>query len=733
MAGRARSAEELRTKRIVLNVVGAVVLVIVNGLAGLTGELSLQIAVGVLSALVAVVGGVLQIREIRAERSERLEVAVPRGVKRVRELDREEAGVAPEAPEALAAVHRSTGDDYLTRDVDERLDSELKSALRAEEVRLIVLAGPSKAGKSRTLFEAMRRQLADSEWIAPADADALDELMKPGGMPRLTGSTAVLWLDDLELYVRVGLRGMSPTVLERLSDDDRHWVVLATAGGKGIPQAGDVSKFSVPMEDLLRHAIEVRLPAKLSAAERERLRKYAPDAAERISEDGIGEYMVTGEELIRKLDSGSHHHGDPPCPQGQAVANTAIDWQRSGIVDSIPRSVLREAYPSYLPDHADPSDAGFEEGLAWARKPLYSTVALISGREEFNPYDLIVDSVPESRAIEEPAWRCFLEAANPEQAFELGTFAFWRSKGDAEIDWEPLAEQAGRKALDIEDPGQRGYAYSNLGVLLAERRDLRGAIDAYNQAFELGVVEAKVNLGHLLLERGKKREAREAFELADEHGSPAGAFRLGSLMLDVGDDLADAEVVLHRAEERGHPGAALRLADAYRERKELDKAEAAYRRADEMGDKSGAEGLAIFLELYRGKVREALDVWKRADERGSGMGAYKVGEHLLDVKRDPDAARAAFRRGAEREDEDAANNLGVIYFKEGDLEEAEKWFALAADLGLASGAYNLGAVYSKREELEKAVAAFRRAGQLGHPKGAATARAVERGEAYVKE
>lgn len=732
MARRPRSAEELRTKRIALNVLGAVMVAIVNGLAGLMGDPALQIAVAALSVLGIVVGGVLQLREIRAKRSERLEEMVPGGVKRVRKLDREEAGVAPEAPEALAALHRSTGDEYLTRDVDERLDSELASALRDEEARLIVLAGPSKAGKSRTLFEAMRRQLSDAEWVAPADVDALDELMKPGGMPRLTGSTAVLWLDDLELYVRVGLHGLGPGVLKRLSEDDRRWIVLATAGGKGIPQAGDVSKFSIPMEDLLRHATEIRLPGKLSAAERERLRDYAPDAAERIAKDGIGEYMIAGKELIRKLDEGSHHHGDPPCPQGQAVANTAIDWQRAGIVDPIPRSVLREAYPNYLPDHADPSDTGFEEGLAWARKPLYSSVALVSGREELQPYDLVVTSVPETREIDQTAWLCFLEAADPEQAFDLGTLAFWRSQGETEIDWEALSEQAGRKALEAEDPSLRGHAFSNLGVLLAQRGDLRGAVEAYNQAFELGVVDSQVNLGHLLLERGKKREAREAFERADKHGSAAGAYRLGSLMLDVGDDFADAEVVLLRAEDRRHEGAPIRLARAYKERKELDKAEAAYRRADELGSVAGAEGLAPFLEYERGKLDEALEAWERADERGSDSGACKVGMHLADLG-DRDGAKAAFRRGAEREDDQSAHNLATLYYEERDLDEAEKWFAVADELGNATSAYNYAILIANKGKLEEAEAAFRRAAKRGHPKAGSAARAIRRGELEVNQ
>jgi hypothetical protein len=704
------------------------VLVAANSAAALIGNVYLQATVAALSLLGVALAAFLQSRELDAERSEKLEETAPRGVKLVRELSRGDVGVAPEAPEALTTLHHSTGDYYLPRDADDRLDAELKSALAGGETRLVVLVGPSKAGKTRTLFEAMRRRLADAEWIAPADADALDKLMKPDGMPHPVGSTAVLWLDDLELYVRVGPYGMGSEVLERLAADDRRWIVLATAGGKGILMAGDLSEFSVPMEDLLRHATEIRLPAQLSAGEREHLRDYAPEVTERISEDGIGEYMIAGRELIRKLDSGSHNHGAALCPQGQAVANATIDWQRAGIFDPIPRSVLRKAYPNYLPEHVDPSDAGFEEGLAWAREPLYSNVALISGRRQFQPYDLVVASVPESRAIDETAWLSFLEAADAEQAFNLGALAFGRSHGDGEIDWGALAEQANCKTLDSDRAELRGFAFSNLGVLLAQRGDFRGAIDAYREAFELGVVDAQVNLGSLLWDKGRKREAREAFELADAHGSADGSYRLGSLMLEVGDDLADAEVVLCRAEERGHPGAAIRLAHAFEQRRELDKAETTYRRADESGSMEGAVALALFLEDRRGKRHEALEAWKRADERGSDIGACRIGIHLDEFGRDRDGAKAAFERGAERGDDDSAHNLGIMHFKDGELDEAEAWFRVADELGHTNGAFNHAVLLVEKGEMAEAEAAFRRAGQRGHPEGAEAARSVRREE-----
>jgi hypothetical protein len=68
----------------------------------------------------------------------------------VHELDAYQLGADREAIGSEYAAR------YLARDKDNELAIALDAARMAHEPRMVVLRGPSKSGKSRTLFEAVR-------------------------------------------------------------------------------------------------------------------------------------------------------------------------------------------------------------------------------------------------------------------------------------------------------------------------------------------------------------------------------------------------------------------------------------------------------------------------------------------------------------------------------------------------------------------------------------------------
>jgi hypothetical protein len=118
--------------------------------------------------------------------------------------------------------------------------------------------GPAKAGKSRTLLEALRQCAAPGglELIAPTDGEALRELLMPGQDLRLGHAPGVLWLDDLEPFLNQGI------TLQTL----REWhaggpgrIVAATYGGKGSEQiaGATVAGVATVAADVLAHAREV--------------------------------------------------------------------------------------------------------------------------------------------------------------------------------------------------------------------------------------------------------------------------------------------------------------------------------------------------------------------------------------------------------------------------------------------------------------------------------------------
>jgi hypothetical protein len=92
---------------------------------------------------------------------------------------------------------------YLARGIDSTLREAIAAALEGRDSWLVV-TGVSKSGKSRALFEALRRcspVKGPLRFVAPVNGEALRALLTPGQSLRLGSASAVLWLDDLEPFV----------------------------------------------------------------------------------------------------------------------------------------------------------------------------------------------------------------------------------------------------------------------------------------------------------------------------------------------------------------------------------------------------------------------------------------------------------------------------------------------------------------------------------------------------
>jgi hypothetical protein len=226
-------------------------------------------AIGVLGALTALGLGVTEVTAQRHETRSRLWRG-GRPPRRVSDALADDGmyglGVEVEAREALEAA-QLTGRHapYVERDVDEVLRDRLAAASRTANASIIVLDGPSKAGKSRTVLEALRvvaqpanGGLADAPLVEPKDAAALATLASGPPLRELKARVpCVVWLDDIEPFVRAGDEGLN---VETLADWFNQWgcpvLLLATAGGK--------SRGTAPTSDYADHL--ANLLARLSAA-----------------------------------------------------------------------------------------------------------------------------------------------------------------------------------------------------------------------------------------------------------------------------------------------------------------------------------------------------------------------------------------------------------------------------------------------------------------------------------
>lgn len=130
-----------------------------------------------LALLVVKVGkGRLEAGRERAEADRRLRVPVAP----VERVDPTAIGVERAAQTVLPGGERPV---YLPRDRDAELRAGIGAALAGTGRWLVVVAGPSKVGKSRTLFEAVGAT-PDLRVVAPVDGDALRALLLPGQTPR---------------------------------------------------------------------------------------------------------------------------------------------------------------------------------------------------------------------------------------------------------------------------------------------------------------------------------------------------------------------------------------------------------------------------------------------------------------------------------------------------------------------------------------------------------------------
>jgi TPR repeat protein len=535
-----------------LTAAGFAVLAAVGGLVKAAGGptwLAIVVpAVGVLGAVIALALGVAEVRTHRREARAELwrDGRSPRPVNVALADDgMYGVGVETEAREALAVAQLTgTHAPYVERDVDGVLRDRLVAASTSHRASLIVLEGPSAAGKSRTALEALRAvaQLsdggfADAVLVEPRDARALATLGS-GPPPRELRAPVpcVVWLDDIERFVTAGSEGLNVgTVAEWFSQWARPVVMLATAGGKG-RRAALAADYADPLGNVLRAYPPLKLPHWLSPHERETLAgnpAYSQAAAERFAEAGVGEFMIVASEIQKRL--GDEHD----CPEGLAVARAVIDWARLGLLRPVPGPALRELYQAYL---SGPDLAGrFETGVTWATTVIYSNVALVRGGDPYEPYDYAVRYERErDRPIKPEVWTTIIDRYAATE--ELSSVGFVAS--DAHL--PQLAEAAFGRA---DARGDSGGAF-NLGVFLAERDDVAGAEAAFRRADKRGHADGAHRLGLLLQERGDRDGAETAFRRADERGHADGAYQVGLLLQERGDR-DGARSAFQRAAERG--------------------------------------------------------------------------------------------------------------------------------------------------------------------------------------
>jgi cellulose synthase operon protein C len=151
----------------------------------------------------------------------------------------------------------------VTREVDDELDRALR------EQPFVLVVGDSKAGKSRSTYEAARRlthngQSHDPRVLVPKGTANLSKILDLDPMPELGVRPALVWLDDL---TEGELAGLTPGVLDRLRGQA---IVLGTITAQRYDrvEASDTEVGRSARQALARAGIPVRLDSEMTDGER---------------------------------------------------------------------------------------------------------------------------------------------------------------------------------------------------------------------------------------------------------------------------------------------------------------------------------------------------------------------------------------------------------------------------------------------------------------------------------
>ena len=494
-------------------------------------------AVGVMASLViSTEPARLDGKRERAELDRRIKVPVAP----ITEIDPAQIGVDPAATQTMLG---GTVPEYVGREIDTELGKAIEAALTPAGSWMLVVEGPSKVGKSRTLFEALsqcsvRERL---QLVAPVHGEALRSLLDPGQPMATRPEYAVLWLDDLEPFLA---QGVTLQTLREWRASRPGWIVAATYGGKGSALVTEAATGGLKTlaADILLHAREITLHA-TTPEEVGPLRGRFSDADfDAVCRYGLAAYLVAGPALERKLTTERDALGERECPEGVAVVCAAVDWARCGRTDPISGDTLRGLWSAFLQAGMTPNDERFAVGLEWALRPVAATVALLLQDDHgYRAYDYVIRLVREQPTAEPPrdrVWTAAIGSATPEQAFVVAFAAYVHSRLDD-------AAAALRRARDSSSPDLAAWAGVNLGVVLGKLGRLQEALAAYQQLIDdyRGDPGLREQVGQALLNRGirlgqldRPQEALAAYQqlIDDYRDDPGLREQVGQALLNRG-------------------------------------------------------------------------------------------------------------------------------------------------------------------------------------------------------
>ncbi|MFD8088050.1 tetratricopeptide repeat protein [Kitasatospora sp. NPDC059722] len=448
-------------------------------------------------------------------------------------------------------------------------DREVDTALAAGG--FVLVAGRSKAGKSRTLHERLSRAHGAARLVVPRRGRRDLEELARAGLPHSPGQV-VVWLDDLHHYLLSG--ALDAHALDLLLQHDPPCLVVGTLTHRHREElAGLENEVGRATREVLRRATVVHLPHTLTDEEREAAADLYPQ--EDLSLRGLGEMLVAAPALETRLEAGPES-----CPEGRLLVRAAADWARIGSPVLLDEPTLRELFDRYrlrfVELDLDPGDEPYRTALAWARDRAQAGIALLvrarddAGRPGYEVFPYVaeyLDTAVDAEAVDDAAWELAARLLDGADLATLGMVAVLHDRAD-------IAEQQLRRVVaeDADDDLTAGAALV-LSTILVYRREFAEAETLLRRAADSGVEDvaelAQAELGSLLSGRGEHESARALLERAVGAPDPEISLLAQIALAGVLWQLGEAEqaerlltAVLAHGVEQMPPSATARLGQA---------------------------------------------------------------------------------------------------------------------------------------------------------------------------
>jgi Tfp pilus assembly protein PilF len=626
----------------------------------------------------------------------------------VREIDPYSIGVHPSE---LAIAHAADA-PYIGRDIDAVLDQRLADCWHGADKPVVAVCGTSMSGKSRTLWEALKRVVPDATVYAvrsPRQSDGSNPAARPipellaQGDPRNRQGT-LIWVDDAHDHVNHGLdvdtlRDLCNLGMVRAQRSVPVLIVLTI----NIRRLEDITEFDRPLAYALRAASTgtVLGPTLTSASELNEAKRLYPRLADDPELERVPELFASVPLVRDRLDAGRSSDRE-----GVAVARAAVMWRSAGMPAGIDRFDLHELAALLLREDqsaAEFEEARFAEALLWATQPVASHVNLVrrsvdSGERRYTASGALLKLCEErGETIPREVWAVLLTKVSQGTGNGVGIAAFAANE-------LRVAERAFVIASDA--PGADGArACSGLGLVRQRQGDLDGAAAAYQQAVDRGfpvqTAQAELDLGLIRHEHGELERAAAAYQHTITHGiaeqQAVAALHLGILRYEQGD-LAGAAVAYERAIETGIAEPAARAAFNLELLRKIERDTEPAAEADQR-----ATDRAIAEPATAAETNPSAIQTRQADQNE---------EPATVAETNPSAIQT---RQADQNEEPATvaeTNPSAIQARQTDRTEAE---------AAAKAVFELGLLQHEQGDFDGAVAAYQEAIESGAPGPAANA------------